>query len=50
MVYDADEIVKGTLARRDHGLYSSKQIRKEKIHCTDSSTCKESAPRETACF
>ena len=30
MVYDGDEIVKGMLAMHDHGLYSSKQIRKEK--------------------
>lgn len=30
MVYDGDEIVKGRLARHDHGLYSFKQIREEK--------------------
>lgn len=30
MVYDGDEIVKGTSARHDHGLYGAKQIRKEK--------------------
>lgn len=30
MVYDGDEIVKGTLARHGHGLCSSRQIRKEK--------------------